>query len=351
MWSKGNSLKNSKLSRELLYIFLLDFGISTFAFFFLRTIAKGILISYLDNNNIILEEMQEITYFTWITAISFIFSTLLFSVLFLILIGQKLSYLKDIIEGIDNLTAHRLNYKIPVRDSNEFTQLAEAINVMAETELELKKKEEELSKEKQSFIRNMSHDIRTPLTSIISHTEFMKSKLEPNKDQLSEHEELSQYLDMTLRKSLQIKELTNRLLESENTPKEQISDGRLFLVQLAEEWLDSLEGEFDCMVDVAKDISFSRELDVQEFLRIFDNLASNIEKYADEQREVSLKIYKNNNRLVIEQSNYKSKAYKATESYKIGLGSISQIAQKFGGHIEVKDEDEYFNIKITLFSI
>ena len=72
--------------------------------------------------------MQEINYFAWIGAISFAAATGIFIVLFLVLIGQKLSYLRDITAGIEALTAHRLNYQIPVRYNNEFTQLAKSIN-------------------------------------------------------------------------------------------------------------------------------------------------------------------------------------------------------------------------------
>ena len=349
MWNKIT--KGSQLSKELLYIFLLDFGVALFTFFFLRLIASGLLILYCDDNNIVLSEIQEINYFSWIAALSILCATLIFIVLFLVLVGQKFAYLKDITEGIDALTAHRLNYQIPVKDNNEFTQLAKAINLMSQTELELKNTEEELAKAKENFIRSMSHDIRTPLTAIIAHTEYAKSKVEDKTISDINIDEIKDYLDMTLRKSIQIKELTDRLLDSSKSNKEQIDDGRLFLTQLAHEWMYSLEDNFDCKVNISEDIFFSGQYDVQGFIRIFDNLTSNIEKYADAEMDVSLNIYQVNNRLVIEQSNYVNKNLAQVESNKIGLSSIEQIARQYGGNIEINNTQEFFEIKITLFSI
>ncbi len=335
----------TKLSKELLFAFLLDLGISAFAFFFINLIADGILISYCDNHNIILTEMQEITYLTWISAVSFSASTGIFIILFLILVGQKLDYLKDITEGIQALTAHRLNYEIPVKYNNEFSQLAAAINQMSKTELELKEKEEKLKEDRENFIRAMSHDIRTPLTAIISHTEYLKSK-----DDISTAD-LEEYLNMTSKKAVQIKELTDMLLDSATATKEFIPDGRLLFIQLADEWMASLEDDFDCSLSVDDNLCFSGEYRIQDLQRIFDNLSSNIEKYADPAKKVLLNIAVNEGRLVIEQSNYKIPNPLPSESHKIGLESIRRIAKYYGGDIIVSETEELFKISILLFPL
>lgn len=335
----------TKLSKELLFAFLLDLGISAFAFFFINLIADGILISYCDNHNIIMTEMQEITYLTWISAVSFSASTGIFIILFLILVGQKLAYLKDITGGIQALTAHRLNYEIPVKYNNEFSQLAAAINQMSKTELELKEKEEKLKEDRENFIRAMSHDIRTPLTAIISHTEYLKSK-----DDISTAD-LEEYLNMTSKKAVQIKELTDMLLDSATATKEFIPDGRLLFIQLADEWMASLENDFDCSLSVDDNLCFSGEYRIQDFQRIFDNLSSNIEKYADPAKKVLLNIAVNEGRLIIEQANYKIPNPLPSESHKIGLESIRRIAKHYGGDIIVSETEELFKIFILLFPL
>lgn len=337
--------KFTKLSKELLFIFLFDLGIFIFSFIVINLVSDKIFYSYYDNNNIILTEMQEITYLTWITALSFIASSAIFLVLFLILISQKLSYLKEITKGIDDLTAHRLNSIIPIKHNNEFTQLAKAINQMAKTEMELKEKEAALALERENFIRAMSHDIRTPLTAIIAHTDYLKSQENISK------EDLSQYLNMTGRKAVQIKELTDLLLETDASTAEYIPNGKLFFTQLADEWSYTLEDDFDCKVSIDNDLDFSGEFKVQEFQRIFDNLSSNIKKYANPSKPVILNVYKLDGRLVIEQSNYKAPKDNNVESHKIGLESIKRIANRHDGNIKITENEEIFKISITLFSI
>ena len=337
--------KFTKLSKELLMIFLLDLGISVFSFIFINLVSDGIFYSYYDNNNIILTEIQEINYLTWITALSFTASSAIFIILFLVLIGQKLSYLKEITEGIDALTTYRLNSVIPIKHNNEFTYLAKAINQMAKTEIELKEKEAELAQERENFIRAMSHDIRTPLTAIIAHTDYLRAQENISK------EDIDQYLNMTVRKATQIKELTDMLLETDASNKEFIPDGKLLFVQLADEWFYTLEDDFDCKISIHNNLNFSGEFKIQEFQRIFDNLSSNVKKYADSSKPVILNVYESESRLIIEQSNFKAPKDENVESYKIGLQSIKRIATRYGGNVDITETDEIFKITITLFSI
>ena len=340
-----NKHKGSKLSKELLYIFLLDFSITIFTFFFLRSIASSLLYNYCDSNNIVLDELQEINYLMLLTALSILCATLEFVVLFLVLVGQKLAYLKDITAGISALTTHRLNYEIPVKGNNEFTQLAVAINNMSKAELELKKKEEDLAKERENFVRSMSHDIRTPLTAIIAHSEYLKSK------ESIESAKIEEYFDMTLRKTTQIKDLTNKLLNSGLEQKEHIENGRLFFIQLLEDFEDNLDDEFKCKVSIHKDVIFSGDYDIQKFIRIFDNLSSNIKKYADGSKDIFLNVYLEDGRIVISQTNYKLTSTENVESHKLGLSIIEDIAKGFGGHVDICQSDETFTIKIVLFTI
>lgn len=345
MWNKKIG-KPTKLSKELLIIFLLDLGISVFTLFFLDMIAKGILFSYCDNNNIYLSEIQEYNYLSLILAASIALAAIEFTLIFLILVGQKLSYLQEIMAGIDSLTAHRLNYEIPIRDNNEFTELAKAINYMSKTELELNEKERKLASEKENFIRAMSHDIRTPLTAIISHTQYLSSK----RDALSP-DEITDYLSMVEKKALQMKELSNMLLDENNNNKQYIHDGKLLLVQLADEWLEDLEESFSCNVHIDDSLAFSGNYIIQDFQRIFDNLSSNIKKYAEPSKEISLEIKNELGYLTISQSNYKATKTAPVESHKIGIESIARIANKYGGDMRVHETEDTFNITITLFSI
>ena len=61
----------------------------------------------------------------------------------------------------------------PVEGNNELTQLAKSVNYLSQTQREVKQREQALSAEKEQFIRGLSHDIRTPLTSIMAYSELL----------------------------------------------------------------------------------------------------------------------------------------------------------------------------------
>lgn len=342
---KGIMLNRGKLSREILGLFGVATVISVFVFGFLSITADSIVLKYCEQNNIVLDETLEWTIHSWIQSVSFAAAVFLFIVLFLFLVGQKVAYLKDIIRGIDALRMHRMNYEISLEGNNELTQLAESINYLSQTERELREKEMKIQEDKEQFIRALSHDIRTPLTSILSYSEYMKEREEVS------NKEIEDYILLIQQKAEQIRKLTNQLLDEGGRQPEKVENGKLLMEQLVDEWEFSMEGVCECNVNFDECPEFSCEADIQELRRIFDNLASNIMKYADMDKEVLLNVLQKENRLVIEQSNTCRQNAVQTESYKIGIKSIRRIAESYGGYVEVMLDEPVFKIEIALMEL
>lgn len=341
---KGTQTRR-KLSQEILGLSAAAMAIAIFFFGFLSITANSLVLNYCETNDIIFTEALEWTINSWIQSLSFVASVFLFVVLFLFFVGQKITYLKDIILGIEALRMHRMDYKIPLEGNNEFTELAESINYLSKTERELQQKETQMREEKEALIRALSHDIRTPLTAILSYSEYLKGKNEIEK------QEMNNYIDLMQQKAEQIKILTNQLLDGGNRTLEKIENGKFLMEQLADEWEASLEDTFICDIHLEECPAFSGEFDIQELRRIFDNLASNVEKYADATKPISLKIFEKEQHLVIEQNNKRKTNVTDVESNKIGIESIRKIAQHYGGNIEVMLTEQTFSIAITLIEI
>ena len=337
--------KGRKLSREILGLFGASAAISLFLGGFLNVMANSLIITYCEKNGIEYTEMLAWSSNLWIRSICCVAAAFIFVVLFLFLVGQRISYLQEIIRGIDALREHRMDYEIPLEGNNEFTRLAESINYLSRTEKELQHKEALLREEREGMIRALSHDIRTPLTTILSYTEYIQGK------DTIEKKEIKDYLSLIQKKAEQIKVLTNQLLDQGSRTLTEIEDGRLLLEQLADEWEGALEEGFDCQMSLEDCPSFSGKVAVQELRRIFDNLASNVEKYGDSRKPVYLKIFEKENRLLIEQENGRKKNVIDVESNKIGIEIIRKIAEGYGGKAEVSLTEENFAIVITLMKI
>ena len=342
MSNKEEVKKRNKLSREILGLFGATAVISVFFYGFLNVMANAIVVSYCERNDIVLEEMLEWTIESWIQSISLGAAMFCFVVLFLFLVGQKLAYLNIIIKGVDALREHRMNYEMPLEGNNELTELAESINYLAKTESELRKKEQQMQEEKENLIHALSHDIRTPLTSILSYSEYLNGKEEIEKEMMET------YIELVQQKAVQIKGLTDRLLDEKKRELEYFENGKFLMQQLAEEWKAVLEEKFKCEISFKDCETFSGEFDIQELRRIFDNLASNIEKYADPERIVSLSFLYEENLLKIEQKNGCREVSGDVESNKIGIDSIEKIAKNYGGWAEIKETKEEFMISIYL---
>lgn len=332
MWTKKKKKRNS-LRKEILFLFFADAVISFAAYFFLRSWAGSLTVLYLEKQQIILDELQEIMLDWLIFNGSVLGAFLVFVIFFLAAAGNKLAYIRELTEGIHGLRTQKMNHEIPLKGNNELTELAESINYLAETERQLKAVE-----------RNLSHDIRTPLTAILSYTEYLQGRENVTR------EELDEFLELTKMKADQIKLLTDRLLDGGSQLVE-VEDGRLLMVQLVTEWEESLEDKFMCETDLTGCPSFSGQFDIGELRRIFDNLASNVEKYAAEKDPVRLSITTEQGRIAIKQWNKISREERKVESRKIGLSSIENIAKHYGGSAEAEGTNGEFSIKIILFDI
>lgn len=291
-------LNKRKISREILGLTGISFVISAFFYGFIRTMANSVVLSYCDNMAIVLSESQEWEIGNLIKNVSGVAAVIIFVVLFLFLVGEK----------IEN-----------------------AVH-------ELQMKEKSLYEERENLYRSLSHDIRTPLTTILSYSEYMKEKIE--------EEIMHEYITRVQRKAEQIKNLTDQLLDGGVRNLEKIENGKFLMQQLADEWETALENNFQCEIDMNNCPDFAGEFDVREMRRIFDNLVSNVEKYADESKGVRLGISEKEECLVIKQENMIKKELQNVESRGIGITSIKRIVENYGGEVLVNKEDDRFTIEI-----
>ena len=342
--TKPNGQKRHRLSGEILGVLTITFIIALFLFQLLRIAAGAIIDSVLFMQDIVLTEAQYIQADDWVLNLSLLVSVGFFVILFLFLLGERLSYIRDILEGIDALQKGQENHMVPVEGNNELTQLAKAVNYLSKTHREVRHREQAISEEKEQFIRGLSHDIRTPLTSIMAYSELLAGQND------AAPEEQARYLNLIHTKAGQIKEMTDLLLDGSKRSPEYFENACLLMEQLAEEFESMLEDDFSVKT-VLTCPAFPATLDVQELQRSLDNLVSNVQKYAALDKPVLLAISEGDGQLIIRQENAVRKLDAPAEGYQIGLKSIQRIAQNYGGRVEVQQDDAMFMIRILLSDI
>ena len=218
-------------------------------------------------------------------------------------------------------------------------------------------------KMKTELITNVSHDLKTPLTAIITYVDLLKN------EELSA-EERKDYVDVLDRKSARLKTLIEDLFEiSKATSGElKLEKVDLDLVQLIHEVQMELEEEI-----MNSGITFKMNLpeekvivrlDAQKTGRIFENLTMNILKYGltgsrayvfMEQTEKTVQVvYKNVSAAEINFSAdeimerfTRGDASRNTEGSGLGLAIVKSFTEAQGGKVKVDLEDDMFKVTVS----
>ena len=135
--------------------------------------------------------------------------------------GAKAGVSEGNYTGVDALRTHRLEDTIPLREANELTELAEHINFLSETERRLRQQEMALQAERERMIRDLSHDIRTPLNGIRGVTaiaEYYADDMEKQAECRHKVMQASGFLMELVNNVLNMNKLESGEMKPENKP-------------------------------------------------------------------------------------------------------------------------------------
>ncbi len=188
--------------------------------------------------------------------------------------------LAKITTAIKEISNGNLDYKVVTSNLNgQQIELAKNVNNIGaglQKAIETSIKDERLKAE---LITNVSHDIKTPLTSIINYVDLLKREN-------IEDETILHYIDVLEQKSSRLKYLTDALVEASKVTTGNIDLNlvSLNLTELLNQTIGEFEDKFsEVNLTVVDSISTERTIiyaDGQRTYRILENLFQNIYKYA-----------------------------------------------------------------------
>ena len=184
-----------------------------------------------------------------------------------------------LIRGARNMAKGDLHRKIPTRYLlGSFRDCAEDLNKLADVAMVAAQKQMQSERMKTELITNVSHDIKTPLTSIINFVDLLQK---PHSD-----EEETEYLDVLNRQSQRLKRLIEDLMDlsKANTGNMTVNVTELDAVEVINQAL----GEYSDKLDAAQLIPVFREPELPARIladgrltwRVLSNLLTNAVKYA-----------------------------------------------------------------------
>ena len=196
----------------------------------------------------------------------------------------------------------------------------------------------------------MSHDLRTPLTTLLRYTEIVRSRKYENDAQKDD------YLNKIDTKARQLKQLSDNLFEYALVTRDTVVTldppayfSRIFEEPLAE-MVDTLQQRgFACALDLGSE-DLMLTVKMQYIRRVFDNITSNAIKYADPGREISVTFRKEEKWVGLRFANHVLPGQHREESTQVGLTSIETMMEKMNAVCRVEQGTEQFAITL-LFPI
>ncbi|MSE20649.1 two-component sensor histidine kinase [Lactobacillus parabuchneri] len=187
--------------------------------------------------------------------------------------------LRHIISELHYIANGHLNHRIPFKLKGNTQSVVESINALVDSVIQSMDEERALESSKDELITNVSHDLRTPLTSILGYLGLIRDK------QYHSQEDLLKYADIAYLKAKQMKSLVDNLFEytkvkQTGTP---LSISKIDLNQMMEQLVASFELEADksglAISAQETDQPMYIEADAEKLGRVFNNLISNAIKY------------------------------------------------------------------------
>lgn len=231
---------------------------------------------------------------------------------------KKVKSFNRIKEGVEQIKNGDLQHRIEMDGKGEFSQLAENINRITEGLNKSVDSEIKSERLKTELITNVSHDIRTPLTSIITYVDLLKIENDPEK--------IVEYIDVLDQKSKRLKHLTDDLFEAAKASSGSmpVQLERIDIISLLTQGI----GEMDEKIEAsALDVKLAHptekvyvKADGKLLWRAIENLFSNIFKYALPASRVYIDVENVGTEILV--------TFKNISAYELNI-SVDELMERF----------------------
>lgn len=285
--------------------------------------------------------------------INLLFLVAVFLLVFTLIMNRKVKYIKYITMEIKKIENEGFGRTLNIRGNDELSELSKSINRMSTKIKEQKEREKLIEYNKNELITNVSHDLRTPLTSINGYIELLKEI------EFNDKEKFDEYIGVVDRRVKGLTTLVNELFEYTKLNNHEIglNISEVNMVSL----VSHIANEYSIIFEknnltlerniVNKEIIMS--VDVEKMVRVFQNLLTNANKYSIKNSNVILVLTENEENIVISISNRTNEInkgdlpnifnrfYKADksrnyhESSGLGLSITKRIVELHKGLVEV----------------
>ena len=292
-----------------------------------------------------------------------LFLLFLVNIFAFIVIYKVMMGVKEIETAEQKIIAGNLDYKLNTAGyKGDLKILAEGLNEIGtglENAVNGRMKSERFKTE---LITNVSHDIKTPLTSIINYTDLLK------KENI-ETEPVKGYIEVLDRQSERLKKLITDLLEASKASSGNIKldiaevDAGLMLEQVYGEYQNKFKKAGLTGIVTKPSETVFIKADANHLFRVFDNILGNVVKYAQPGTRVYIDLTQNDETITISFKNISKEKLnitgeelmerfvrgdrsRNTEGSGLGLSIAKSLANLMGGKLEIVIDGDLFKVEV-----
>ncbi|MCH1965254.1 HAMP domain-containing sensor histidine kinase [Paraclostridium sordellii] len=284
------------------------------------------------------------------------------------IILNKVDYLDKIIKGTKEIKNGNINHKIEVNGKDTLAIFAQDINNLSEgleNAIDEKFRSERMKAE---LITNVSHDLKTPLTSIINYVDLIK------KEEHIEPEYLKDYINILDNKSKRLKVLIEDLFEASKASSgnielniEKLDLNQLLRQSIGENEEKISKANLDLKVNLPKEQIYTN-CDGKRMYRVFENLLINISKYSLHNTRVYIdmkleeeKVYISFKNISAYELNFEADEIierfkrgdlaRNTEGSGLGLAIARDLVELQGGDFDIQIDGDLFKVNVVFNKI
>ena len=288
-----------------------------------------------------------------------------FIVSFSVRINRRVRYVEYLSQEIQKIREEGFGRTMELQGDDEITRLCAVINEMS---VQLREKEEREKRQQQSkdeLITNVSHDLRSPLTSIIGYVELLKETGPEDRQRFAE------YIEVVERRLTGLNGLINELFEytklnsADRLPDMENRDVLELLRHILYEYKILMEAEGLTLSWQLGAESHAAHINTQQMVRVFQNLLENARRYADHSAPVTVTAQDAGrlhicitNRLtdacgiepdrIFERFYCGDRARSTPQSSGLGLAIVKRIVELHGGEVNASLQGQELSIHLFL---
>lgn len=278
--------------------------------------------------------------------------------------------MKHVVSELNYIAEGNFEHRIPSSTDSDLQEFINSIHVLVDSTVEAMEEERRIEQTKDELITNVSHDIRTPLTSIIGYLELVTEK------RYQSFNEAESYVQTAYQKAQQMRVLVDDLFEytsvhQADAPLNIIDfDMVQLLEQLGIDFLIEAESKgMEIKINACSD-KLMMQGDSEKLVRVFSNLITNALKYGIGGTQIIIEVEKEKNQFVkitvkndgekipnealgqLFERFYRAESSRTQESASTGLGLAiaKSIVELHDGQIAVKTTENWtlFTIKLPI---